>query len=150
MANSFTIHPQDVARAVIVLETDDQHSGFEFILTASATEAAYFLSKNPTVLAWLPANAQGELRVFTKNAKVDGQPRHIFDLEIHGLADVRNDEGTLKDSDGKVIDIPVAESESGRWYSIECPKKSGHITLQYCPTGEHAVCEDGSPTCVLN
>lgn len=149
--NSLIIHPRDHARAVVVLEQDDKFSGFQVILTASATEAAYYLAKSPSLLVWLPAFAQGELRAFTKNAKVDGEPRLIFDLEVHSLSALRDDEGQLKDKDGQVIDLPeTAAEDSGQWYMVECPVGSGHVHMKFCPTGEHAECVGTSVQCVPN
>ena len=148
MSNSFVIHPLNKGRAIVVLEKDDQHSGFDVILNATQVEAAHFLSKNPAVLAWIPAFATGELRVYTKNTKVVGQPKLVFDLELHGLSDLRDDAGQLKDSEGKAIDVPKAESGSGHWYMVECPTGSGQMHLKYCPTGQHAVCDDNSVICI--
>lgn len=144
MSNAITINPRDHARAVIVLETDDQNSGFEILTAATAVDAAFYLSKNPALLAWLPAFAHGELRVFSKNAKVNGEPRHVFDLEIHGLTAIRKDDGKVDGIDDGQLELTESASSKGQWYYVNCPPGSGHWALKFCPSGQHALCNSNT------
>lgn len=148
MSDPLIIPPRSYARGVVVLENDDPYSSIEYYHDVDGFTTAFLMGKNPSFLAWIPAMAYGEIRVYTEASKTAGEPKHRFDVQIHGCADLRtalSKQELQEISENSKDQVPAP----GKWYNIECPEGSGRYGTKWCPNDKHAECKpDGELHCV--
>lgn len=152
--DSITIHPRNIARAIIVFESGEEHSTFRLLQVTSKDDAVQHLASHPAVFAWLPAGAYGLLKPrFNLDAGLDS-PRYVFDFEIcNSAALCRNPAESSSEATSETpityVSTSAAEPDVPEWQSIECPTGSNNIRIVWCQNGTNATCNEatGNVTC---